>query len=113
MLVQRQDPPLCTSVKYILLEKGNVCIVDPDLHSWLLQFPWRMIPSGNYHYVGFGKRIDGKYTMIRMHRLVTQCPAWMIVHHINNNRLDNRLENLMLVTKYEHRHFDGWHIFYH
>ena len=112
LVVRKQDVPL-TSVKYIALEQGNVCIVDPDLHDWLLEFPWRMIPSGNYHYVGFGKRINGKYVMIRMHRLITLCPSWIIIHHINNNRLDNRRENLQAVTKYEHRHLDGWHIFLH
>lgn len=97
--------------RVIRLANGLPCIVDPDLFSWLSQFPWRAIPSGNKFYAGFGKRIKGKYQLIRMHRLITYCPSWMIVHHINHNRLDNRLKNLMLVTKYEHRHFDGWHIF--
>jgi len=46
-----------------------------------------------------------------MHRLIVRCPATCKVHHINHDTLDNRRQNLMIVTEYEHRHFDGWHIF--
>ena len=97
----------------ILLPGGFVCFIDIDQYDFLNSFNWRYIPSGNFGYAGFGKRINGKYHLIRMHRLITQAPSWMKVHHINHNRLDNRLDNLRLVTEREHRHFDGWHIFYH
>ena len=29
-------------------------------------------------------------------------PDGMCIHHINGNRLDNRIENMMLLTKHEH-----------
>lgn len=111
MLVVRTPSILTDDCKYIILSNGHECIVDSNLHSWLLSFPWRLIPSGNNVYAGFGKRINGKYTIIRMHRLITEAPSWMKVHHVNNNTLDNRRGNLRLVTEREHRHFDGWHIF--
>jgi len=46
-----------------------------------------------------------------MHRLIMDAPLWMKVHHINHDSLDNRRENLSVITEREHRHFDGWHIF--
>ena len=95
----------------ILLPRGLVCIVDLSLVNFLNCFPWRFVPSGNYGYAGFGKRIHGRYCLIRMHRLICHAPTWSKVHHINFNRLDNRRCNLQLVTEREHRHFDGWHIF--
>lgn len=112
MLVVRVSTPATNASRWILLPGGSVCIVDNYLLDYLSQFPWRYVPSGNYGYAGFGKRINGKYHLIRMHRLITRAPIWMKVHHINHNRLDNRLYNLKLVTEREHRHFDGWHIFY-
>jgi hypothetical protein len=38
---------------------------------------------------------------VKMHRLVTDCPTGLVVDHINHDRLDNRLENLKVVTTAE------------
>ena len=112
MLIIRQRLVSPTASGSILLPGGLVCFVDADLYDFLKQFPWRYVPSGNFGYAGFGKRIAGKYHLIRMHRLITQAPSWMKVHHINHHRLWNLRDNLRLVSEREHRHFDGWHIFY-
>lgn len=134
MLIVRQHTSCSSQNGSILLPGGLVCTVDLELLDFLKQFPWRFIPSGNKSssadkfslkslpgqyiqygnkgYAGFGKRINGKYHLIRMHRLITQAPSWMKVHHDNHNRFDNLRNNLRLVTEREHRHFDGWHIFY-
>lgn len=112
MLVRLSFSPVFNRTGLIPLPGGLVCIVDDFSYDFLKSFHWRYVLSQKHGYAGFGKRINGKYHLIRMHRLITQAPNWMKVHHINHDRLDNRLENLRLVTEREHRHFDGWHIFY-
>lgn len=52
-------------------------------------------------------KVDGKY--IREHRhimqvhLGRQLKSWEHVHHINDNSLDNRLENLVVLSNSEHQ----------
>lgn len=112
MLVVRHPSTIPVSAKRILLPGGFVCIVDAVNYDFLIQFPWRYVLSNKHGYAGFGKRISGKYYLIRMHRMIVQAPNWMKVHHENHLRLYNLESNLKLVTEREHRHFDGWHIFY-
>ena len=38
-----------------------------------------------------------------LHRLITDAPAGLHVHHVNHNPLDNRRANLELLTPDEHR----------
>lgn len=37
---------------------------------------------------------------IHLHRLLTNCPIDKVVDHINGNNLDNRLQNLRIVTQH-------------
>jgi hypothetical protein len=44
---------------------------------------------------------DGKYTTLRLHRLIMNCPVGFFVDHINGNTLDNRRDNLRICTHAE------------
>lgn len=73
------------------------CIVDDSDYSFLSKYVWFewKLPKQNTSYVR--KKLDGK--QILLHRLISGCPDDMFVDHINGNGLDNRRENLRIVTK--------------
>jgi len=112
MLVIRNKLPLSSDVSFLLIRGGYEVLIDSNLHTFLSKFNWFLKKSAHSKYVCTRKIVKGKMIYVRMHRLILQAPSQMKVHHINHNTLDNRIDNLMLVTEREHRHFDGWHIFY-
>lgn len=88
-------------VKY----NGNTLetLIDTEDLSKVMQFPkaWRSDHKG---YV-LGTSVVGsrgrKQQYVRLHRIVMECPEGMYVDHINHNPLDNRKENLRVVTAAE------------
>ena len=103
--------------------KGTKGLVKPNSGSFKKGDP-RITGKNNFNWKG-GKFFDGKY--IR----VTMTPKWQYehiiimekklnrpiaknecVHHINHNTTDNRIENLMLITKKKHSFYHAnkrWH----
>ncbi len=76
--------------------KGVVFLIDDEDFDRVTPYKWTLHPKG---YVFTRAWTQGKYKTIYMHRLLTQAPPGMQVDHINGNGLDNRKENLRLVTR--------------
>ena len=75
-------------------------LVDDEDFEWLNQWKWSL---GSRGYVRRKKKQGNKIRIILMHRLITQAPPDKQVDHINHNKLDNRKDNLRIVTNQENQ----------
>jgi len=111
MIVLKTKTETPFNAVFLPIRGGNQVLIDRDRLDFLSQFNWYPKKSAHSIYVWTRRIIKGKAYHVSMHRLITQAPKWLKVHHVNHNTFDNRRENLMVITEREHRHFDGWHIF--
>lgn len=81
----------------IPLSRGLVAVIDAVDLRRILQHKWcaSVGRSGTYAVTNVIKS-DGRRTMIKMHRLITDARPGQLVDHRNHNGLDNRRENLRL-----------------
>ncbi len=84
-------------MKTINLTQGKVTIVDDDVYAEQCYHKWCLDGTGRYANRSVGTRITHK--AIFLHRLILNAQPGDICDHINGDTLDNRRENLRLVTK--------------
>ena len=91
---------------HIMLTKGHTCILNVEDLSLVSEFNWRseiaLKPNGEIRtvYAVRKPRVSETYTCtVRMHRIILNCPDNLQVDHVNGNGLDNRRENLRIVTE--------------
>jgi len=83
-------------MKKIPLTRGEFAIVDDEDFDWISKRKWRCEDNGgNRKYAKSG----GAYDSVYMHCLITKKPPGMQTDHINGNGLDNRKDNLRVVTE--------------
>lgn len=71
-------------------------LIDTEDIDLVKKYKWRILPT-NY-VVGSLKR-----KQFKLHRVVMNCPADMVVDHINHDTLDNRKQNLRICTNAENQ----------
>jgi len=79
-------------------------IVDDDQYEELAQWRWKAKPNGSGSGIYAVRNTidrDGVNRTIRMHRSVLGYEGPLDIDHINRNPLDNRRENLRIVTRSE------------
>lgn len=90
-------------MKAIPLTKNKAAIVDDADFDYLSQWKWTTSTQG-YAYRKEKSTIDPARPNVHLHRVVMDCPAGMVVDHINGNPLDNRRSNLRVCTQSTNLH---------
>ena len=86
--------------KQIELSNGGFAIVDDVDYEYLNQWKW------NRHTMGYARRstiVNNKYVTILMHRAIMNPKGDEETHHINENKLDNQRNNLVLIKGKTHK----------
>lgn len=92
-------------MKKIKLTQGQEAIVDDEDFDSLNQFNWHASNKGKGTFYALRNQLksehgDNKRTILQMHRVILKLTdSNIFIDHININSLDNRKENLRIVTK--------------
>ena len=88
-------------MKEIQLTQGKVALVDDEDYDYLNQFKWQANQKQNKRFYAWrGKKINGKYRMIYLHRFILKLTDKKIfVDHANMDTLDNRKINLRICNR--------------
>jgi hypothetical protein len=85
--------------KIIILLRGEETIVDDEDFEKYGHMKWTARPHRGKKYVVNSKKINGKIKTLRLHRVILGVTdPKIIIDHINGQPLDNRKENLRIVT---------------
>lgn len=77
--------------------RGLDILVDDEDYEYLSQFSWVAVPVRNGRFYAMARLGNG--TRSSMHRLIMKPLNGSVVHHKNNNGLDNRRSNLEVTTQ--------------
>jgi hypothetical protein len=84
-------------MKELVAKNGEVICIDDDWHNELSKFAWRINGKGYA-----ATYINKKYHMIHRMIMAHDLTEGFTVHHRNENKLDNRVANLVVVSKETH-----------
>ena len=73
-------------------------ILDVDDFLKLSKNKWYLLKCRGYLYATRAERNKGTRKWFKLHRVIADAPAGMVVDHINGNTLDNRKCNLRVCT---------------
>jgi hypothetical protein len=81
--------------KIMLANSDKYTIVDDEDYEKFKDYPWRKSQHG---YAIICKYVNKRSKTFHLHRWIMNAPEGLYVDHINGDPLDNRKENLRLVT---------------
>lgn len=87
-------------IREIQLTRGLITLIDEADYEWVSRRIWHESSGGYATTRKFDSEwVRGTPRKVAMHRMMLNPPPGLEVDHINGNRLDNRRENLRLVTR--------------
>lgn len=90
-------------MKKVPLSNGGEFLVDDEDFAFLMQWKWKKSPQGYASRTVY--KGNNKFGTLNVHVLLAKPPKGKIVDHDNENKLDDRKENLKVVSKsYNNRH---------
>lgn len=94
MFIKRKD-----KIIKVLIDTDNLELVK-GIGSWHA-IQDKTLHNNSYYIANrYDNKIKGK-GVIKLHRLLTNCPKDMVVDHIDRNPLNNKLSNLKVCTDFE------------
>ncbi len=90
-----------TQGKDVVTATSKVALIDDEDYVPVCIYNWFAIYEQNaqsWYAVANERQLDGTYKRIRMHRLILSAEDYEQVDHRNHDGLDNRKENLRIVT---------------
>lgn len=101
-------PKIVGDLAFVPLTKGLECIIDANDVDLIAGRNWHACDGYKTSYAGCRFRLErGKSKIILLHRLLMEAPDGMHVDHIDGDGLNNRRENLRVVTHSENLHNRG------
>lgn len=87
----------------LLCNSKGIALIDTEDYEWLSRYAWHNVKGYAYRGIHL-PRLDGGQDRISiaMHTDIMQPPQGKEIHHINNNKRDNRKVNLQICTRSEH-----------
>lgn len=85
-------------MKIIQLTQGKVTLLDDEDFEKVRAFNWYAHKMGRCWYAVRNRKMSDGPGLIRLHRVITNCPEELEVDHKNGDGLDNRRENLRVGT---------------
>lgn len=86
-------------MKEIPLTQNKFAIIDDDDWDVVIQYKWYALKQRKKYYaVAHTKKVDGKDTLIGMHRLIMNAPSGVEVDHADRDPLNNQRSNLRFAT---------------
>ena len=82
----------------IPLTQGKVALIDDADYSLVKPFKWHATKNGNNYYAERLIRLNGKRTMLRMHRLILNSKSHELTDHKDMDSLNNQKYNIRKCT---------------
>lgn len=90
-------------MKEIPLTQGKVALIDDEDWPLVKDYKWHAHKVRNVWYAETNIKVDGKRKTLKMNYLFVQPQKGYKTDHINGDGLDNRRENLRLVTEQQNQ----------